>query len=395
MQIDITNNQELATLCQAMAGQAYFTFDTEFIRERTYFPALALIQVSWDGQDPVLIDPLTITDWSPFHQLLGDPNMVKVLHAGRQDLEIFYYQMKAVPAPVFDTQIAASFCGLGDQISYSGLVQKLIGVHVPKGDSFTNWLQRPLTGDQIRYAQDDVRYLPEVYQELVKRAERKNRLAVIEEETRMSFQPVMFDPDPANLWHKVKKSGSLRSKDLAVLQDLAAWRDRIARNLDKPVRYILSDEVLIDLSKIANLKLEQLRTRRGVHAKFIDRFGQEILDIHAAARKRPSNSWPKSTKGKRPAFEESESLADLAWILIREIARKRDISPNHLILKRELAPLIDAFLEGKPLEQNALFQGWRKDMVGKPLIDFIEGRLQLRVINHRIVWQTKPEKEES
>jgi len=395
LKIDISHNDELASLCDAMVGQPYFTFDTEFIRERTYFPALALIQVSWEGQDPVLIDPLTITNWSPFHALLADPDMVKVLHAGRQDLEIFYYQMETVPEPVFDTQIAASFCGLGDQISYSGLVQKLLGVHIPKGDSFTNWLQRPLTKDQIRYAQDDVRYLPEVYHELVKRAERKNRLSVIQEETDMSFHPELFDPDPSTLWRKVKKSGSLRSKDLAVLQDLAAWRDRTARELDKPVRYVLADEVLIDLSKIAQLKLEQLRARRGVHGKFIDRFGKAILDCHAQARQRPSKTWPKPNRGTRPTFEESENLADLAWILIREVARNRDISPNHLILKRDLAPLIDAYLEGKSMQGHPLFQGWRKDMVGKPLIDFIEGRLQIRVINHRIVWQPQAEKEES
>lgn len=393
MQIDIVTDEALKQLCEKMAGLPFITFDTEFIRERTYFPVLALIQVSWEGQDPVLIDPLLISDWSPFHRVLADENTVKVLHAGRQDLEIFYNQMGQVPGPIFDTQIAASFCGYGDQISYSGLVQKVTGIHVPKGDSFTNWLQRPLTQDQIRYAQDDVRYLPEVYHKLETIAARKQRTEVIAQETQASFQADLFDPDPQFLWRKVKKSGNLRPKNLVVLQELAAWRDKTARKVDKPVRYILADEVLVDLAKIPKLRLDQLRTRRGVHAKFIERFGAEILECHAHARDRSPKTWPKVTRANRLNHEESENLADLAWILIREIARKRDISPNHLILKRDLAPLIDAYLSGKPAESLALFNGWRQDMVGRPLIDLIEGRLQIRVTNHCIVWEQQSEKE--
>lgn len=395
MQIDIATNEALAQLCDAMSGQPFITLDTEFIRERTYFPVLALVQVSWEGQDPVLIDPLTITDWQPLHKILQDPATVKVLHAGRQDLEIFYHQIQRIPKPVFDTQIAASFCGYGDQISYSGLVQRILGIHVPKGDSFTNWLQRPLTKDQLRYAQDDVRYLPEIYQALKRKAAQKKREEVIDQEIRDSFQESLFSPDPQQLWRKVKKSGSLRSKDLAVLQELAAWRDKTARTLDKPVRYVLGDEVLVDLSKIARLGTEQLKARRGVHAKFVERFGHEILKCHATGREKSSKQWPKASRAHRLAFEESENLADLAWILIREIARKRDISPNHLILKRDLAPLIDAYLDGHSLDKYPLFQGWREQMVGQPIIDLIEGRLQIHVTNHRIVWQQQPEKEQS
>lgn len=395
MQIDISSNEALEHLCQKMVGLPFITFDTEFIRERTYFPALALVQVSWEGQDPVLIDPLAITDWQPFHTVLANPETVKVLHAGRQDLEIFYHQMGQVPSPIFDTQIAASFCGYGDQISYSGLVQKTLGVHVPKGDSFTNWLQRPLTEDQIRYAQDDVRYLPEVYHKLVEVSAKKKRTDVIRQETQDSFKPELFDPDPRNLWRKVKKSGNLRPKNLVVLQELAAWRDKTARKLNKPVRYILANEVLVDLAKIPKLRLDQLRTRRGVHAKFIERFGAEIMEAHATGRARPSKTWPKVARANRLKFDGSENLADLAWILIREIARKRDISPNHLILKRDLAPFIDAYLDGTSMEGTELFSGWRKEMVGRPLIDLIEGRLQIRVTDHCIVWEQQSEKENS
>ena len=156
--IEIQDNQALLELCHEIQGQAYITFDTEFIRERTYYPVLALVQVSWAGQPPVLIDPLHITDWKPFHEILKNSSICKVFHAGRQDLEIFYNQMQCLPENLFDTQIAAAMCGLGEQIGYSALVSKLLGVQLAKGNSYTNWLKRPLTEAQLSYARDDVLY---------------------------------------------------------------------------------------------------------------------------------------------------------------------------------------------------------------------------------------------
>src|SRR5690606_38162608 len=151
-----------AELCAALEQQPFFTLDTEFIRERTYYPVLALVQVSWTGQEPLLIDPLAIQNWQPFHRVLERADIRKVFHAGRQDLEIFFYQIGRMPKNLFDTQIAASMCGYGDQISYSSLVAKVLGVQLSKGSSYTNWLQRPLAEDQLRYARDDVRYLPQL-----------------------------------------------------------------------------------------------------------------------------------------------------------------------------------------------------------------------------------------
>lgn len=385
--IEIQNDAQLAEMCRAIKDQPFFTFDTEFIRERTYFPILALVQVSWQDQEPILIDPLTITDWAPFHDLLLDENIVKVFHAGRQDLEIFYEQMKEMPRNLFDTQIAASLTGLGDQVGYSVLVNKLLKVHLAKGSSFTNWLHRPLTESQLRYARDDVAYLPEIYHLLVTRAESQNRATVVLQEIDEQLHEGLFKPDPKQLWRRVKKSGGLRPKDLIVLQDLTAWRDELARKLDRPVRYILADEALVELCKSAKLTRDALKARRGVNTKLLDRHADEILDLHEAARAKPKEEWPSHGDPDKAPSETSEALADLAWILIKEIGRKNNMAPNNIILKRDIASFIEAYCRGDKLAAFPVYRGWRKDLVGESLIRLIEGKLVIKVHDQRITWE--------
>lgn len=390
--IDITENKDLEHWCEKMAEQRYITLDTEFIREKTYFPIPALIQFSWQGQDPLLIDPVTISDWEPFRKILANPDIVKILHAGRQDLEIFFHEMKVMAQNVFDTQIAASMLGLGDQISYAALINKLLGVNVPKGDSFTNWLQRPLSEDQLRYARNDVRYLPDAYEKLVEKATKMKRLEWIVQETEEQLHPGLFEPDPAELWRKVKKSGTLRPKDLAVLQELASWRDKTAREANKPVRFIISDENLVELAKSDRLSDERLRSRRGIHSKFVSRYGTELLEVHSEARQKPRSDWPQAgRKPERQISESSEILADLAWLLIKEIARSSNMAPANIILKRELPQFIESYRQGLPLTGFSISKSWRKRLVGDLLVKLIEGHMILKVENHRIVWEESPQ----
>lgn len=386
--IEIQNDSQLAELCRAIKDQPFFTFDTEFIRERTYYPILALVQVSWQDQDPILIDPLTIQDWKPFHELLLDENIVKVFHAGRQDLEIFYEQMKQMPLNLFDTQIAASLTGLGDQVGYSVLVNKLLKVHLAKGSSFTNWLHRPLTESQLRYARDDVAYLPEMYHLLRARAESQDRQKVVQQEIEDQLHEGLFKPDPTQLWRRVKKSGSLRAKDLVVLQELTAWRDELARKMDRPVRFILADEALVELCKAPKLSHDSLKARRGVNAKLLERHGDEIIALHAKARAKPKSDWPSLGDPDKAPSESSEALADLAWILIKEIGRKNNMAPNNIILKRDIASFIEAYTRGDDLSHYAVYRGWRKDLVGDSLIRLIEGQLVIKVRDRRITWES-------
>ncbi len=390
--IDIKEDGTFELFCRKMNKRPYIALDTEFIRERTYFPILALIQVSWKGQDPVLIDPLKIKNWAPFHKILKDPDICKIFHAGRQDLEIFYYQMGEVPENLFDTQIAASMCGYGDQIGYAGLVARILGIQLSKGSSYTNWLQRPLTESQLKYARDDVRYLPAVYEKLQEKAADQKRIEWIREEMQEQFYDALFEPDPNNLWRKVKKAKALKSKDAIVLQEMAVWRDQMARKVNRPVRFIFSDEAMLELSKIEHLTLEHLRTRRGVPSGFVDRYGETILKHHAAGRARPQTEWPsyKDTR-ERPPSDRSETLADLAWLLIKDIAAKSQIAPNNLISKKVLAYFIEAYCRGENLSSFPISHGWRHEMVGEPLVKLIEGRLVIRVQNRKMIWQEIPE----
>ena len=371
-----------------MNEQDYIALDTEFIRERTYFPILALLQFSWKGQDPILVDPLPIDDWEPLHQVLRNPNVTKLFHAGRQDLEIFFHQMGEVPVNLFDTQIAASMCGYGDQIGYGSLVARLLGVQLAKGSSYTNWLQRPLTESQLKYARDDVLYLPEVYEKLQAKGRARDRLKWILEEMNTQLHEKLFDPDPAELWRKVKRSKTLKPKDTPVLQELAHWRDDIARKVNRPVRFILSDEAMLELAKIDKLTLENLRSRRGVQAGFVDRYGEQILSSHQSGRARPKTEWPQSSGvEQRPPSEKSEALADLAWLLIKEIAEKAHIAPTNLIAKKSLAYFLDAYIRNKELDSFSISHGWRKKMVGDLLVKLIEGELVIKVQDKKIIWQ--------
>lgn len=391
--IEIQDNQALAELCQCAGEQEFITLDTEFIRERTYYPILALVQMSWLDRTPVLIDPLKITDWKPLHRILLDPKVVKIFHAGRQDLEIFYQQMNDMPVNLFDSQIAASMCGFGDQVGYSALVERLTGVQLVKGSSYTNWLQRPLSEAQLSYARDDVLYLPALYRRLVKIATDKKRLDWVTMEMTSQLNRKLFEPEPSELWRKVKRVNSLRSRNLPVIQDLTLWRYDLARLLDKPLRYVLSDEVLVELAKVEQLTLEQLRTRRGIQSRVLERYGKEIVAAHTKSRQRPKEDWPILRQpNDKPLSPRSEALSEIAWMLVKEIARGADMAPTHLSNKKELAYFIEALHRKADLTQFEIGKGWRWAMAGQPLIDLIEGRLVIRVKNRQMYWdQIEPE----
>ena len=391
--IEIQEDKTFQQLCRNMQSQPFITLDTEFIREKTYYPVLALVQLRWPGQDPILVDPLNITDWSPFHEVLRNPNIVKVLHASRQDIEIFFYQMNEMPRAVFDTQVAAALCGYGEQIGYSSLVSKLLNKQLSKGSSYTNWLQRPLTKAQLEYARNDVRYLPEIYQLLRTKALSIGRLDWIQEEMAKQLHDKLFKPDPKKLWRKVKKSGGLRPKQAVVLQAFAAWRDETARENNRPVRFILSDEAMLELAKVEQMTLESLKERRGIHSKFIERYGHVLVDLHKQSRARPKSEWPSQNEPDEIVpSDRSESLADLAWLLIKEISRENNVAPMNLIVKKELPRFIEAYIRNLPRDGFPISSGWRWEMVGKRLTDLLDGRLTIQISNYSIVWrELKPE----
>lgn len=378
-QIDVTSDGELRALCEQIAVHPHFAFDTEFHREKTYYPVLALVQVAYPGSQPILIDPLRINDWEPFHNLLCDADILKILHAGRQDLEIFAKPIGKVPGPVFDTQIAASMCGLGEQMGYAALVQRIFGEQLQKSDGFTDWLRRPLTDKQMAYARNDVRYLIEAYERITGRLHELGRAHWVNEEIAETFHAELFDLNPDRAWFKVKKWSSLPDKNLVVLQALARWREDKARELDMPVRFVVSDEGLIGLARMKTVTLDDIKARRSLSRLPLTRIADDLMAVHQLGRQIPKEEWPVFRTKSRIPSEDAELIAELAWALLHMIAKEAHISPSRLVAKKELPMVIDKLLREQDTSSSALFHGWRYEMAGKHVERLVNGDMALTV----------------
>jgi len=376
--IDITTQRAFEELCCLCEKQPFLAIDTEFIRERTFYPKLALVQIAWPDSEPILIDPLEISDWSPLHRILMNEDIIKVFHAGRQDIEIFYLQMGTIPVNIYDTQIAASFLGHGEQIGYGNLVLKILGLEIQKGDSYTNWLKRPLTANQISYARNDVLYLVPAYEKLIQNAEQCGRTSWIKQEIESIYSDNLYDPDEEDLWKKVKKSNSLRQIKLSVLQELSIWRYHVAKQMDKPVRFIVRDEVLISISHRQQLKEDGIEQIRGFPQAFRKQFGKGLVDAFERGRNKPSDQWPRQTDRPTKYADHIEIIAELAWVLVKETAAKENLAPSLFLSKKQLSPLVASAIAGK-LDNLEILHGWRQEIIGSKLKALLEGELALLV----------------
>ncbi len=258
----ITSTSDLAEACARLARHPFVAIDTEFLREQTYWPVLCLIQMA-GPEDEIIVDPLAPgLDLSPFHELMANERVVKVFHAGRQDIEIIYAKAKLVPHPIFDTQVAAMVCGFGESVSYVNLVKKLTNEDVDKTSRFTDWSRRPLTQKQLAYALADVTHLRKVYLQLKAELDRTGRAHWLDEEMATLTDPATYETKPEDAWQRLKMRARNR-RSFAVLIELAAWRERLAQTLDVPRSRILRDEALYDIANQAptdTAQLGELRT---------------------------------------------------------------------------------------------------------------------------------------
>ncbi|PIE02616.1 MAG: ribonuclease D [Acidobacteria bacterium] len=383
--IDITSQKGFDALCRECEKQPYLAIDTEFIRERSFFPQLALLQIAWPGSAPMLIDPLKIDNWKPLHKILLNPNMTKIFHAGRQDIEIFFLQMGTIPTNLFDTQIAASFMGYGEQIGYGGLVQRMLGVELQKGDSYTNWLKRPLTESQIAYARNDVLYLIEIYEKLVNRAKALGRRQWIQEEIDHTFDNELFTPNPKNMWQRVKKNQSLKGRKLAVLQELAIWRYETAKAINKPLRFVLRDEVLISIAHRKQLDTASLSQIRGFQPKLRKQQAANLIHAFEKGYFKPKEDWPKRSERPSGYSSEIELIAELVWILVKEVSAKEGVAATLLLSKKQLPGYVSDFLRG---QQTEFLTGWRKELIGSKLEALLNGKMSLFIDNGHVVFRS-------
>ncbi|HEV3494088.1 MAG TPA: ribonuclease D [Reyranella sp.] len=366
----ITTTDDLAAFCKPLAATEFIAVDTEFMRERTYWPKLCLAQVA-GPDDAAAIDALAEgIDLGPLDELMANAKVLKVFHAARQDLEIFYLRMHEVPQPLFDTQIAAMVCGHGEAASYESLATKLAKAKIDKSSRFTDWSRRPLSERQISYALSDVTHLRVVYEKLRRQLEKSGRLSWITEEVAVLNDPATYRADPEQAWRRLKPRGA-SPRLLGTLKEAAAWRERTAQRIDIPRQRLLRDEQLLEIASHAPKTTEDLAMTRGLGRGFAEGWqGRELMEAIERARKVPDAELP--TRDKPPEqLRAPSAVVDLLRTLLRLKAEQAGVAGRLVASADEL----DRLAAGK--RDIAALRGWRREVFGADAVDLIEGRLAL------------------
>lgn len=368
----VTDTQSLRELVQLLRTAPCVAIDTEFMRERTYFARLCLIQLASDDV-AAIVDPLEISDLSPLEELLTDPDVVKIFHAGSQDLEIFYRLFGVPTAPVFDSQIAATLAGFPQQVGYGALVKEVMGVALDKGDTYTDWAKRPLSDTQVEYALNDVRYLPEIRRRLLAEMEREGRIDWLAADFARLEDPATYEIEPRELWRRVKRVSSLNRRQLAVAREVAAWRETEAQRRDVPKRWVVGDESIIEIARRSPKSSDELSAIRGVADKVGRGAHQGLLDAVARGVAASDDDLPTLDKRRRPVGD-VDGAVDLMIALVRLRAREHGVAMPLMASRDDLERLAAGEKEASPL-----LEGWRKKMVGDELVALLEGRLELAI----------------
>lgn len=368
----IDNALQLQDFVDKAADSNWLAVDTEFLRERTYFPKLCLIQIA-NGELAAAIDPIALDDLGPLRELLMNPHIEKVFHAARQDMEIFLNEWEVLPQPLFDTQPAAALLGLGDQVGYGKLIQQVLKTELPKDHSRTDWSRRPLDKAQLRYALDDVIYLGQAYLKMKSQLEQAGRLSWLDAEFKTLTSPQTYSLEPMDMWKKVKGRQHLKGVKLAILQALAAWREEQALTKDLPRRWILKDDVLLEIARRSPGNERELEKVRGVDAGFVKKNGKTILDLIEKARQLPKDKWPKDKYLASRPTPQQEATLDLLSAALRLIAVEAGLSPQVIASRKDLLALLNND------DNCALLQGWRRSLAGEPLQELIAGKRQMTI----------------
>jgi ribonuclease D len=374
----IKDTVELAAFCERARVAGLVALDTEFMREKTYFARLCLVQAC-AADESVIIDPLAISDLAPLLALLADRSVLKVVHAGSQDMEIFYRLSSEPVAPLFDTQIAATLAGFPSQVGYARLVKELYGVDIDKSDTFTDWSRRPLTAAQIEYALADVRYLPGMYETLRERLERDGRLAWLERDFERMSDPATYEAVPEQQFRRIKRASSLSRRQLAVLQQVAAWRELEAQRRDLPKRWIVSDETLVEVARRQPVDAATLGDIRGMSPRALGDGGSGLLTAVATGLALPDEALPRIPKRPRNIID-IEGIVELMSALVRVRAAESGVAVPLLASRGDLERLASG-----DRDDNPILSGWRRELIGEELVALMEGRLDLRVADGKVV----------
>ena len=373
----IADTEALRAACERLHGEKFVTVDTEFMRERTYWPILCVVQLAGENEVFVVDAEADGIDLAPIDALMADPAVTKVFHAARQDLEIFLHIFGRLPTPMFDTQVAAMVAGFGDQVGYDSLVSSLTGGQIDKAHRFSDWSARPLSPAQVNYAAADVTHLRQVYVGLVGRLEREGRLDWVGEEMAILSEPTTFRPDPDSIWERLRPRTNNR-RMLGILREVAAWREREAQRIDIPRGRLLKDESLLELAAVAPRDADGLARVRGVARGFAEgRSGAGVLAAIEAARALPEDALPAAPD--REKLRPSPALVALLKVLLAAKCEQHAVAPRLLASSDD----IDRLAAEEDPEVPAL-SGWRRQVFGEDALALKNGQVALGVAGKRI-----------
>ena len=365
----IYQTKELNELCSRLSEKDFVAVDLEFIREKTYYPILCLIQIASDDE-AAIIDPLAPDmDFSSFFKLMQNQKVVKVFHSCRQDVEILYKMSGKVPTPLFDTQIAAMVCGFGESVGYERLVKAVFGIELDKTDCLSNWQLRPLNEHQLEYACGDVTHLVNLYTYFKQKLEENGRLGWIKEELAVAADPKTYQVNPQEIWQKIKFR-SHNSKVLSNLRDLAAWRELRAQEKNTPRQSIIKDDILTMIATAAPKSKEELEKIRGMRKDVASgKLGDEIIEV--IKKVKTDNKITKNQAVEDINF--IPSLVEMFKLLLKIVSQQHDVVPRLIASEYDLHRL-GAFKD----KNNPVLEGWRNEVFGKKALKLRKGELSIR-----------------
>lgn len=370
----VENDAQLKDFLALCEKSSYMAIDTEFLREKTYYAKLCLIQVAVEGCTAI-IDPFTIEDLSVMAPVLTNQSVVKIFHASSQDIEILYHETGVVPDPVFDTQVAAALLGKSQQASYAALVQSFCQVTLPKKDSFTDWSRRPLSPSQVEYAADDVTYLPRIYHDMIEELNEKGRLSWLNDAFAEISNPKKYEVDPRNRYRKLKRVNQLSQRQMAAAREFAAWREERAQKLNIPRKWVVSDEQIVEACRREPRSLDELYMVRGLKESLKSGDARHVLQLINKGLTCLEEDLPQTKTNQR-----SEANVDIAVDLMNAIVRLR--ARENKIAPQTLAPHAELMKLARGHDEDCeLLKGWRYHVVGKELSDFLEGKFLLQLID--------------
>jgi ribonuclease D len=374
----IATTPALQTLCTRLAAEEFVTVDTEFMRERTYWPELCVVQLAGEHEVAVIDAQAPDLDLAPLEELLANQAVMKVFHAARQDIEIFVLRFGDVPRPLFDTQIAAMVAGFGEQAGYDALVSALAGGSIDKAHRFSDWSARPLSPAQIAYAAADVTHLRIVYVRLCERLKQEGRLDWVAEEMAELANPAIYRPDPEAMWERLRPRSNNR-RFLGMVRALAAWREREAQRVNIPRQRLLRDETLLEIAATAPADPNALARARGISRGFAEgRTGASLLAAVADAKALPEDALPDAPRA-RDGVRPSPALVSLLKVLLAAKCEEHHVAARLVATSEDIDRLAS-----EDLPDIAALHGWRREVFGEAALALKQGRMALGVAGRRV-----------